>query len=117
VDCDPSNGGGGIGSGGGGSNLGVWGKNRYSFSTSTGFACKLDPTSFDEAVAIPLLQRAIEQSISASGAKITKRENTERASFTLSYTVNGAEGKLTVSGQEFSSLQYLFNSSLEESRK
>ena len=117
VDCESPNGGGGIDAGGGGS-VGVWGrrKNTYSFTNSTGVTCKLDPNGFDEAVAIPLLQQVIEQSISSSGAKVTKSESSERASFTLTYTVNGAEGKLTVSGQEFFG-QYSFQSTIAESRK
>jgi hypothetical protein len=117
ADCEPPNGGGGI-SGGGWSGFSSLGKRaNYSFSKSTAFTCKLDPNGFDEAVAMPLLQRAIEQSISESGAKVTRHENPERASFTLTYTVNGAEGKLTVAGKEVFAQQYSFQVKLEESRK
>lgn len=120
VDCESSNGGDGIAAGGGGSGfkVGSLTKNgNYSFVTSAKFICKVDSNGFDEAIAIPLLQRAVEQSISASGAKVTNRESADAEQFALRYTVNGAEGKLTVSARRFSGEQYSFHSNLEESRK
>lgn len=118
ADCGPPNGGGAVGGGFGGIGFGSPSKrNNYSFSKFTNFTCKLDPNDFDEAVAMPLLQRVIEQSISEAGGRVTKHENPERAGFTLTYTVNGAEGKLTVSGKEVFAQQYSFQAKLEESRK
>lgn len=103
--------------GGGGRLSGGFGRSSYNFSTGASFVCKVDSNNFDEATVIPTLQQAIEQSMVKAGVKITNRDNKVPVEFSLAYSVNEAEGKLTVSARRVPGAQYSFVSSLQESRK